>query len=108
MTRDVKGARVWFKDGSGKRQSIRLGDVHNDYATRFALNLEDLNTALKYNATIRSETNQWAMGLCEDLQNRLAALGLIEIQQAEPEPDSQKLRMFIDAWIAGRHNVKPA
>ena len=30
VTRDSKGARVWFKDGSGKRQSIRLGDVHDD------------------------------------------------------------------------------
>ena len=107
VTRDSKGARVWFKDGTGKRKSIRLGDVHDDYATRFACNLEDLNTAVKYNATIRSETAQWAMGLCEDLQNRLAALGLIEIQQAEPEPDAPKLGAFVDAWIAGRHDVKP-
>ena len=49
VTRDSKGARILFKDGSGKRKSIRLGDVHDDYATRFALNLEDLNTAVKYN-----------------------------------------------------------
>ncbi len=27
VTRDSKGARVWFKDGTGKRKSIRLGDV---------------------------------------------------------------------------------
>ena len=67
VTRDSKGARMRFNDGSGKRKSIRLGDVHDDYATRFALNLEDLNTAVKYNATIRCETAQWAMGLCEDL-----------------------------------------
>ncbi len=62
VTRDSKGVRIWFQDGAGKRKSIRLGDAHDDYATRFALNLEDLNSAVKYNATIRSETAQWAMG----------------------------------------------
>lgn len=86
VTRDSKGARVWFKDGSGKRQSIRLGDVHDDYATRFAMNLEDLNSAVKYSATIRPETAQWAMGLCEDVQNRLAALGLIEFNRPNRSP----------------------
>jgi hypothetical protein len=55
VTRDSKGVRIWFKDGAGKRKSIRLGDAHDDYATRFALNLEDLNSAVKYNATIRPE-----------------------------------------------------
>jgi len=47
VTRDSKGVRIWFKDGAGKRKSIRLGDAHDDYATRFALNLEDLNSAVK-------------------------------------------------------------
>ncbi len=108
VTRDSKGVRIWFKDGAGNRKSIRLKDAHDDYATRFAMNLEDLNSAVKYNATIRPETAQWAMGLCEDVQNRLAALGLIEIQQAEPEPDAPKLGSFVDGWIAGRHDVKPA
>ena len=107
VTRDSKGVRIWFKDAAGKRKSIRLGDAHDDYATRFALNLEDLNSAVKYNATIRPEIAGWVMGLCEDIQNRLAALGLIEIQQAEPEPDAPKLGPFVDGWIAGRHDVKP-
>lgn len=108
VTRDKKGARIWFKDGEGKRKSIRLGHVHDDYATRFALYLEDLNTAVKYNSTLRPETAQWVAGLCDDLQNRLAALGLIEIEQAGPDPTGQTLGAFIDAWVASRHDVKPA
>jgi hypothetical protein len=71
VTRDSKGVRIWFKDGAGKRKSIRLGDAHDDYATRFALNLEDLNSAVKYNATIRSETAQWAMGQWRGLKGNL-------------------------------------
>ncbi len=56
ITRDSKGVRIWSKDGAGNRKSIRLKDAHDDYAIRFAMNLEDLNSAVKYNATIRPET----------------------------------------------------
>jgi len=108
VTQDAKEARVWFKDAAGARRSIRLGAVHNDYANRFALFVEDLNTAVKYNATLRPETAQWVAGLCDELQNRLAALGLIEIEQAGPDPRGQTLGAFIDAWVASRHDVKPA
>ncbi|HQX50645.1 MAG TPA: hypothetical protein PLY87_10015 [Planctomycetaceae bacterium] len=108
VTHDAKGARVWFKDAAGARKSIRLGDAHIDYANRFALYVEDLNTAVKYNATLRPETAQWVVGLCDDLQNRLAALGLIEIEQAEPEPAAPTLASFIDEWVTSRHDVKPA
>ena len=106
VTHDSKGARVWFKDGQGKRKSIRLGKVHNDYATWFALHLEDLNTATKFNSAPRPETVEWVNGLSDELQNRFAALGLIEIEQAEPESEKPMLGAFVDAWIAGRHDVK--
>ena len=108
VTRDKKGARIWFKDGEGKRKSIRLGHVHDDYATRFAMYVEDLNTAAKYNSTARPETAQWVAGLCEELQNRLAALGLITIEQADTELTAPTLATFIDDWVTSRHDVKPA
>ncbi len=47
------------------------------------------------------------MGLSNELQDRLARVGLVEIEQAEPEPAAPTLGAFIDTWKAGRQDVKP-
>lgn len=103
-----KTERIWFVDATGKRKGVRIGKASDDYAELFKLKLEDLVTATVTNTSPRPEVAMWVMGLSEDLQDRLARVGLVEIEKAEPEPAAPMLAAFIDDWVTGRHDVKPA
>ena len=50
-------------------------------AARFAPHVEDLNSAARFNTSVRLDTAQWAKGC---VRNRLAAPGLMEIEPVEP------------------------
>ncbi len=108
IAREKNGTiRVWFVDAAGQRKGIRIGKVADDYADRFKLKLEDLVAASITNSTPREDLARWVMGLSDEIQDRLARVGLIEIEQAAPEPEVPKLADLLDQWMAGRYDVKP-
>ena len=109
VSREKNGTvRIWFVDSTGKRKGVRIGKVSDDDAERFKLRVEDLANAAALNRSPRPDVVQWVEGLSDEIQDRLARVGLVEIEQAEPEPSAPMLAAFIDDWVASRHDVKPA
>ncbi len=109
IAREKNGTvRIWFVDAAWKRKGVRIGKATDDYAELFKLKLEDLVTATITNTSPRPELAMWVMSLSEELQDRLARVGLVEIEKAEPEPAAPMLAAFIDDWVTSRHDVRPA
>ncbi len=107
IAREKNGTvRIWFIDAKGNRKGIRIGRVADDYASRFKSRVEDLVAASHMNSSPREELVCWVTGLSNVLQDRLASVGLIEVEQAEPEPDAPKLGEFVDKWMVGRSDVE--
>ena len=109
VTREKNGTvRIWFNDAAGKRKGIRIGKADDNYADRFKRRVEDLLTASITNTRPHEDTARWVMGLPEPMQDKLARVGLIEIEPAEPEPKAPGVDSFLAGWIDGRCEQEPA
>lgn len=91
--------RIWFTDAEGKRKSVRIGKVDDDAAIVFCDNLQALANASLTNTEPRSHVVAWVMGLPAVLQDRLARVGLIEIETKDAVP---ALGAYFDEYIANR------
>ncbi len=95
--------RILFVYGDGRRKTIRLGKATQKQAAAFKLKVESLITGA-ITGSIDDETARWLAGLEEFMYGRLVAVGLAKPRQV----NRVTLEEFVDAFIAGRSDVKPA
>jgi hypothetical protein len=104
ISRGPNGRRtVQFVGGGGKRKSVRLGKVPQRIAEEVRVKVEALNAAAVAGLSWDAVTAKWVAGLAQVLADKLAAVGLIPKRQ---ERDRARPRPFLDAYIAGRTDVK--
>jgi integrase len=101
VTRNGRRA-VQFVGPDGKRFTLALGKVPQRAADQFAGFVDRLLAARKAALPLDGPTAAWLAGLADDLHARLAAAGLVQGRAAET------LRVFLDTWLAGRRDYKPA
>ena len=103
ISRDRGGTRrILFMGADRQRRAIRLGRVSQRTAETVKTRVELLNTAKIAGHAIDGDTAQWVASLDSVLADKLAAVGLI------PKRQSARLESFIDTYVAGRVDVKPA
>ncbi len=95
--------RILFVAGDGTRKTIRLGKASQRQAESFKVKVESL-IAQGITGSIDDEVSRWLAGLDDLMHARLAAVGL-----TKPRKSSGDLALgaFIDAYIAGRSDIKP-
>ena len=91
--------RILFFDGDGNRKVLRLGKASRKQAESFKVKLESLLTA-KQTGGLDDEVARWLAQIGDDLQAKLANLGLVESRM------SLRLGEFIDQYIKVRDDVK--
>ncbi len=84
-----------------KRKSIRLGKVSIRAAEAVKLKVEHLVSAMETKHALDAETARWLTEIPDDLQNKLAAVGLIG------QPERTTLRAFIDRYLDTRTDIQP-
>ena len=67
----------------GKRRSIRLGKTTKKLAEAIRLKVEGIHAARVSKMLLDSETAAWVAGICDDLAQKLAAVGLIVERKSE-------------------------
>jgi len=93
--------RILFVDQDGSRKTIRLGKASMKQALAFKVKLEAVVSS-RFNGSMDDETARWIAGLPEDAHGKLAAVGLVEPRK------SMILGLFLEDYISGRTDVKPA
>ncbi len=92
--------RILFVAGDGKRKTVRLGKVSQRQAEAFRVRLEVL-VGRRITGTLDDDTARWLAGMDEDAHGKLARVGLVVAR------GTHQLAPFVDAYIAGRTDVKP-
>ena len=92
--------RIMFVAPDGTRKAIRLGKVSERQAVAFKVRLEQL-VGQRITGTLDDDTARWVAGLDEPTHGKLAAVGLVGRR------DAHRLGPWLDAYIAGRTDVKP-
>jgi len=101
ITREPNGRRtVQFVGADGRRRSVRLGKVPQRTAEAVKVKIEGLVTASITRQPVEDEVARWVAGLDLAMADKLAAVGLVPKREAAP------LAAFLDAYIAGRTDVK--
>jgi hypothetical protein len=92
---------IQFTDAAGKRQTVRLGKMPKRDAESIKTRIEHLLTAQITKRPLEGDTARWVASLDDVLADRLAKVGLIR------QRESAYLAGYIDAYIAGRTDLKP-
>jgi integrase len=96
--------RILFFDANGERKQIRLGKVSKWTAERIKTRVVKLVEHLQFGGTMEPDLVQWVKDQKPMSAKKLARVGLIP----DPEPKAVTLLgAFLDAYIAGRSDVKP-
>jgi integrase len=96
--------RILFVAADGTRKTVRLGKCRDRDAEQVCRHVEALAAATINGQPVSRETAVWVGGIGHKLHDRLARAGLV---QAKAAVGATKLGSFIDAYIAGRTDVKP-
>ena len=96
--------RIQFVAGDRSRQTIRLGKCSGRDAEQVCRHVEALAATTIHGQPASRETAVWVSGIGHKLHDRLARAKLVEPRAAV---EGTKLGAFIDAYIAGRVDVKP-
>lgn len=94
--------RILFVARDGSRKTIRLGKMPLRTAEGIKLKVEALAAAAWAGGTADTEVLEWVATRDDILYGKLAAVGLVEPR------GSLKLKPFLDGYIEGRCDVKPA
>jgi len=105
ITKEPNGRRtVQFVGADGKRRSIRLGKVSEEFATEARMHVGALVAAAGQQTSPKPFTLHWLAGLPADLRRRLHAAGLV----AEPKEERADLDGFLADYLdRRRHTVRP-
>lgn len=93
---------IQFQAPDGKRHTLRLGKVTKKQAEHVRLRVEQLLGAKVTESPLDPDTARWVGSLDQTLQKKLGAVGLIHIAAVIGLED------FIDNYVKGRTDVKPA
>src|SRR5215213_7022256 len=95
--------RILFVADDKARRTIRLGKMSKKQAEAFKVRIEDLIAAATGAKVMEDETARWLADLPDTIHARLAAVALVK-----PRTGGQAgLGPFIDAYMAGRPDLKP-
>jgi len=95
--------RIQFAAGDGSRKTLRLGKATMRQAESVKVRVEQLALAASgVTGVVDPETGEWLTRLDEVMYDRLAGVGLVA------ERGCAKLGAFLDSYIGGRCDVKPA
>jgi integrase len=95
--------RLLFVAGDGSRKTVRIGKATTRQAEAFKLKVEAL-IGSTITGSVDDEVSRWLAGLPDAVHARLAAVGLVKPRASA---GTTTLKGFIDAYIAGRTDVKP-
>lgn len=96
--------RIQFTAANGSRKTVRLGKASQRDAEQVCRHIEALAAATISGQPVSRETAVWVSRIGDKLHDRLVRAGLVEARAAV---NGAKLGPFIDAYIAGRNDVKP-
>jgi len=100
--------RILFVAGDGRRKTIRLGKMSKRQAESAKRFIEDLIACQVAGTSPKNTTAEWLAAAPDRLRKRLAAVSLLTVEDApEPEP-TLALGAFLDAYLAGRVDLKPS
>ena len=91
---------IQFRDIDGKRKTIRLGRIAKRQATTIKNHVEHIISNNLSKTALPDDTSRFLSGLSETMQNKLAAVGLVEKRCA------MELASFVDEYISKRNDVK--
>jgi len=97
--------RILFVAKDGSRKTVRLGKATRKQAEAVKTKVESLVTASLSNTAMDDETARWVADLPDAMHDKLARAGLVV---ARKTARCAKLGAFLDDYIAGRCDVKPA
>ena len=101
IAKDSNGKkRIQFVTPEG-RKSLRLGKCSMRQAEAIKVRLENLISG-RFAGGIDDETGRWLADLPDDMYGKLAKLGLVRPKT------SMRLGEFLEAYIAGRTDIKKA
>ena len=107
ISTDQAGNRkIQFSDGNGARKIVRIGKVSKRDADVILAKIEAILEARLSRRSLAPEVASWLGEIPNVLSTRLAAVGLI-VPRENPQADATKLGEFIDAYLAGRTDIKP-
>ena len=106
---DLPGGRrkIQFTDLAGKRQTVYLGKVTHRHAEGWKLRIEQLVIAKRMQQQPEDDVSKWLSKLSDAMHAKLAAVGLIP-PRATSAPEPATLGPWVERYIAGRTDAKPA
>jgi integrase len=96
---------VQFTGSDNRRRTLRLGKISERMADRVKGHVEDLNSAKIIGQSVERRTAVWVADLDDKMLDKLAAVELIEPRASKVVVT---LGQFLDEYVAGRVDVKPA
>jgi integrase len=99
--------RVCWNNGTA---AIWLGSIPKRNAEAIKIRVEHLIAASISDTPITPDTAQWLNNIADSLRDKVAKAGLCapRAKAEEPADDMPLLAAFVDAYIAGRPNLKPS
>ena len=103
ISNDVGGVRrILFFDENGVRRTLRLGRCNRRHAETVRSHVEHIVSSKTLRAAVPPETASWLAELDDTFIDRLANVGLV------PRRESATLGPWVEKYIAGRTDLKPA
>jgi integrase len=97
--------RILFVDADENRKAIRLGKIDRKSADAIARHVEALLSAKIGGQPVPRDTAAWQATIGAALHDKLARVGLVHHRQ--DNGDAPALGPFVDAFLAGRCDLKP-
>jgi len=101
ISKESTGRRIQFFDLQGKRRGVYLPGATQKQAETIRIKMEHLLTSKRLGTPLDDNVAQWVEDLSDDLNDRLAAVGLVTRRE------TSKLGKFIDDCLTNRHDIKP-
>jgi integrase len=105
VNKDSKGWKIEFTLRGERRRRLRLGRGINERSAReIGRHIERMIESRATGLPLLAETEKWAIGLPNELRQRLVGLNLIDDTGRR---GSRNLGAFLDEYISGRTDLKP-
>jgi hypothetical protein len=95
--------RIQFVGRDNKRKTIRLGKITHEAALGVKVHVERLVQASVTAQPLDKKTAGWVAELDSVLHTKLAIVGLVQVRE---EVGQATLKLFLDAYVAKRSDVK--
>ena len=97
---------IRFRDELDKQRGLAIGKASKRDAQRFASNLDALVASRKLGQNISPELAAWVESLSQNLQGKLARIGLIDATTSDADaPRMPTVAQFFRSYIDGRKDI---